>query len=743
MNEQLTKIEKIRRLPWMLAFSVFNSVFCVLTIFGSVFILFMDELGLDKVRIGVVLSLLPFAGLLALVIAPAVARFGLKRTFLVFWTLRKAVMALLLLSPWILSRYGEDVTFVFVAAVVLAFAVCRAVAETADYPWLQEVIPDSIRGKFGAVNTMVGTLAVLVALGAASYTIGRSESLNRFVVLIGVGVAAGLLSAWARWFVPGGAPVREGQSETAHFKAMRASLSDRNFLVFLLGVGAVFLGTVSVGSFIPLYLKQQVGLPAGKVVLLEIGTYSGMLVSSFLWGWAADRYGSKPVMLTGLSGVLPFPIFWFMIPRHSELSFPIAATIAFVGGCVATAWIMGMNRYLYVSAVPGEQKTAYMAVYYAWFGLMTGLAPLFSGWLLHFCNGIGGRVSIFVIDPFTPLFAAGFALTFVGLAFLRRVRSDGALPTSRFLGMFFRGNPLMAFGSMVRYRWAKDEPARVFSTERMGRAKNPLSSKELIESLNDPSFNVRYEAIISISRMWPDPQLVDALVGVLGGGEPDLSVAAAWALGRLGDRSAIVPLRETLLSEYPLLRARSARALATLGDRDSAGFILDQFRAESDVGVKVAYAAALGMLKASDATDDLLAFLYSLRDEHSREEVSLALARIAGREDRYMKLWRAMREETGTATAQALLGIRKNLKRPGRLVQLDGRLQRCADAFARDDLRSGCARLAELLRHVPAEKLSPPSSRIVMECARRLEEFGPDRREYVLLALHALRSGAV
>ena len=62
--------------------------------------------------------------------------------------------------------------------------------------------------------------------------------------------------------------------------------------------------------------------------------------------------------------------------------------------------------------------------------------------------------------------------------------------------------------------------------------------------------------------------MINALISVLKdvSANSDLSIAAAWALGRIGDKKASEPLREALASKYPLLQARSARALAALGD---------------------------------------------------------------------------------------------------------------------------------------------------------------------------------
>jgi hypothetical protein len=102
----LTNAEKLRRLPWNTALNATNNVFASLTFFGPAFVLFLNELNFSNTQIGFLLSLFPFTGLVALVVAPAVARFGYKRTFLTFYGLRKCNAAGLLLVPWVLAEFG-------------------------------------------------------------------------------------------------------------------------------------------------------------------------------------------------------------------------------------------------------------------------------------------------------------------------------------------------------------------------------------------------------------------------------------------------------------------------------------------------------------------------------------------------------------------------------------------------------------------------------------------------------------
>jgi hypothetical protein len=103
-----------------------SSVFAVWTFGGSVFVLFMDELGMPKGMIGAVLSLFPFCGMLALGFAPVAARWGCKRVFLGFFGTRKIVMAGLLALPWAIGAFGNGAGIGLLLGLISLFAAALA-----------------------------------------------------------------------------------------------------------------------------------------------------------------------------------------------------------------------------------------------------------------------------------------------------------------------------------------------------------------------------------------------------------------------------------------------------------------------------------------------------------------------------------------------------------------------------------------------------------------------------------------
>ena len=367
--------------PWFLASNALNTVFALWTFSGSVFLLFLNELGLPKGQVGVVLSLFSFCGVAALGFAPLATRWGMKRIFLLCYGLRKAVLALLLLLPWVLATAGHRAGMIFLFTVLIVFALLRSAAETAYNPWSQEFIPNGIRGKIAGVNGVLVSLMAGVALWLAGLAIGNTTGLRPFLELLAAGCALGLLGVALMIKVPGGAP-RPEEPVLAHGANMAQALRDRNFVAFLLGNGCVTVGCTLFGCFLPLYIKERLGVASGTVVMLDTVVMVGGTPAGLLLGWLSDRIGSRPVLMPSTALTLLIPLGWLLLPRQTTHAVAWCAVLYFLYGVAITGMAIGSGRLLFNGVVPPEHSTAYMAIYYAWSGCVSGLAVLLAGALI-------------------------------------------------------------------------------------------------------------------------------------------------------------------------------------------------------------------------------------------------------------------------------------------------------------------------------------------------------------------------
>jgi MFS family permease len=733
-----TTVQKLRGLRWSHISNAANTVFAHFTFFGSTFVLFLSALGMDKAQIGFMLSLIPFAGLIALFVAPFAARYGYKRTFVTFFALRKLVTLGLLFTPAVAAGLGAGALTAYVALVTAGFSVAKAISETGYFPWFQEFVPSAVRGTYSAMSNIYIVLVGLVSVTVAGFVLERSNALSSYMVLIAVGVLFGGVSAWAASRIPGGAPVRDqGQRESLR-RGIPDALRDRNYVRYMAGVGLVTLATVPVVSFVPLFMQEEVDLNAGQVVLLQTGMLFGMLFTSLPWGWAADRYGSRPVMLLGLALKALLPVMWLAMPRQSANSLYIALGIALVLGISEVAWLIGAPRLFFGSVVPPEKKMVYLSLHYSLLGFVGGASQLLGGWLLTASALFAGTYAGVAVTSYTPLFVLGFLLVLASVYVLWPMRADNVYGVAQFAGMFFRGNPAMALATIVRYPSARRETSAIVTTERLGRAKSPLVVNELLNVIQDPRHNVRMEAIVAMARMPSDPRLIDALSEILDSTQPSLQTMAAWALGRMGDPRAEPALRKGMESPYHSVRAHSVRALGALKIEATTDEMLARLQVEDDKGLMMAYASALGKLRAVNATPALMGLWERVLNPGARRELALDVARILGEEGHFIKLWRGFRRNVGLAAAQSIDRSQRQLsRRSGKREPVRGLEQAC-QSFHNEDLEAGVLHLAHSLEGLLAQGQDETTAMVLRSTAERLHKAGPADEANLLLALHAL-----
>lgn len=423
-SQELPEAVKLRGLRWLVTQNSLIAVFAYLTVFGSVFLLYLNELGLPKAQIGLLLSLLPFSGLLALGSAAVTTRLGRKRVFLVCWAARKVTVAGLLLLPWVLGRFGHGTGLAYLIGIIGLFAILRALAEAAWYPWIQEVVPDRLRGRFGGISSVLTTAGACIALGLAGQVLKGGHGLERFQILIACGCVAGLLGVAAVLPVPGGAPQPLASPTGEHFTNMRRALADRNFGHYLAGVGFLTVGTLLYLSFLPLFLKQALGLKSEVVVTLETLVMIGGALSALGWGAAADRVGSRPVLMSSLALTLLIPVGWILLPRTATHLVAWCGLLYFMHGVAISGTSLGAGRLLFNDVVPPEENTAYTAVYYAWIGLVGGATPLLAGVLLQATAPWREAWGWLMVDGHSILYAGAVLMVAAGWAYFGRVRPD-------------------------------------------------------------------------------------------------------------------------------------------------------------------------------------------------------------------------------------------------------------------------------------------------------------------------------
>jgi len=224
--------------------------------------------------------------------------------------------------------------------------------------------------------------------------------------------------------VPGGRPQPVVGPREGHGAQMRRALRDCNFVLYLAGLGGLTSGTLLYLTFLPLFLKERLGIAPGVVVTMDTAVMVGGALSALLWV-------PPPTVSAAVGGHVVGGAGAGSAPRLAAAPAPCARTSW--GGACCFYFRPGhrLQRFLHrlrpVAAqrvVPPAENTAYTALYYAWLGLVGGAAPLLAGALLQVCGPWERHLAGLTVDGHALLFALAELLLIAGWACYGRVRPD-------------------------------------------------------------------------------------------------------------------------------------------------------------------------------------------------------------------------------------------------------------------------------------------------------------------------------
>ena len=138
----------------------------------------------------------------------------------------------------------------------------------------------------------------------------------------------------------------------------------------------------------------------------------------------------------------------------------------------------------------------------------------------------------------------------------------------------------------------------------------------------------------------------------------------------------------------------------------------------------------------------MMSFLRSSQDRAVQQELAAAVASITVDEHSFIDLLRRSCHKFGTVTSEVrsirkTAGSRRPL--PPELVQM---FSESEHVLARNELKEGMALICQVIRFLSVENLIDETRlSILNECANRIEEFGFERCDYFLLALHTMSTG--
>ncbi len=545
---------------------------------GAMMMLFTnDVLGFSPQRIASILALIPLISIVRIGFLSQIQAFGRVRTMFVSGAIRALVLLLLILIPI------DHLSFSLYVLLLLIYQTVNQIgAGSVWQPLMRDITTTNDRGQFFARMRFVFTLVRTAVIGIIPWFIGERITAGQYKVLLGIALL-GLCNHiyWIRR-IPEikRSDDDESVSPIEEFRRIwnilrTTTIIRRPLLLFALHLFAQF-------PLYLIYLRQMLNVPANIVSVHTFFFALGTALSLLVWGKIADTIGFRPLWagVTILAIVLlplqlfltpfptPFPE-WQALPSDALLNMVVLMVIGLINGMLLAGHGIAHTSIMH-HYVKSEDALPAMNLFDTASTLLIAVYTFFCGFLLQEVAipwGIHqlGQTSLHVDAVRAYLLLFGIPLHLLALWQLSK------LPNIRpYFGLndFFTSITPMSLLTMLaqRHVFHEDERKRAETARWLGARNNPMMLEPLFDMLNDPSYDVKAEAIRSLAFSG-SPLAGERLLDMLR--TPEMRVLwdhVAWALGEL----SYTPARETLIAalaeSYPYrTRAMAARSLGKLG----------------------------------------------------------------------------------------------------------------------------------------------------------------------------------
>jgi MFS family permease len=398
--------------------------------------------------------------------------------------------------------------------------------------WLGDVVPEDIRGRYFSRRNMYAGLAGMVV----------SLSMGRLVDVLPKKIAFPIVFATATFFAiveiiiiflqP--EPYREPQKELSLIHELVLPLKDKNFKFYTFFISFWNFAVIMPGQFFSVFMLKYLHLSYTTIVLVSISSGIAGLIAQPFFGYLADRYSNKSILLlTSLfASLIPF-LYIFMTPRFPTFSLILLYLVNIFAGAI-WAGIMLTQFNLLLMFSPPIKRMSYVGIHSAFVSLIGAISPFLGGLIVNALKGF--QISFLALDltNIKILFTLSTVLRLLSLSLLRIIKEyrEEESPLELVRDIMPR-RPIETLKALRLLGSGKEE-RRIKAIRALASARSSLAIDGLVNLLQDPDLEVRREAII--------------------------------ALGEIGNEKAIEPLERYLESEKTFTKEVS-EALEKLGVR--------------------------------------------------------------------------------------------------------------------------------------------------------------------------------
>ena len=675
-------------------------------VMGMPLTLFLEALGATGVQMGAITTIMNLSMFLQIPGAIIVDRLSARKP--IWAPVNIIARGMWVFVPLLLMLYRHD-PHTIARAVLIMVAVSTLLnnfMSAAWFSWMADFVPESMRARFWGTRQGWTMASYLLATWVAGYVLdlfggtgggGQPVDLRGFEWLFVVTAVLAVVDLLIHMSIPE-TPMMPVARSVSWWRQLVRPLTYPDFRrqTIAMGVYTFAMGLISLGV---VFLKKDYGVTYSQLSAITIVANVGTILVGFAGGYVLERIGGRAfgatMLLLGPLIMVP----WFFVQNYETnllslfdgqagqmvrgLMAMLPATVqAHVDALVLpqSIWIflvvnffagfvfggMGVCQMSMIGALaPKEGRTMAMAVHWCVVGVIGAAGSLIAGTFMDYM----------AVHPLNITLPTGTHLSFhhiliianmailwgVALPLQLRVRRrtgepDFALALSRLAIV----NPLRAVASIHTMSASVTSRRRAAAARTLGEKRTALAVSDLIEKLDDPSSDVREEAVLALGRIG-STEAVDALLQKLNDPNADLAPQIARALREAPTPRSVEALVRKLEDPDRETRSESARTLGAIGDRRAVPSLLGLLASSRDAKVVSASSEALARIGELTAIYEILPRMKEARNPVLKRSLAVAIGDLLGEREGFYKVIVREEQARGSEVGHILRELRRTI----------------------------------------------------------------------------------
>ena len=405
-------------------FAMFNA-FSFQIVLNSPMVLYGKSLGASATVLGIIAGMMPLLVIFQIPAAQYINRIGYRRFVYAGWGTRVLFIFGMALVPLTGFFLNTTTRLVLLLALLFGFNLSRGISSCAWLPWISQLVPEAVRGRYLARDAACVNLASCLTFLLAALVLGGQPRSWQFAALFAFSASIGAASLVFLKRIPDCEPPERGQDskvpvpwiEIARFPPFRK-------LLWSIIAWSVAYGGMT--AFTVVFLKTETSLSESAILEVCSVSFLGGLCSLWFLGSRLDHLGSKPVLIFSYLLWLGILAGWGLLAGGGiVVRLNLILMLEFLMGLFA-ALVQMANTRLAMAVIPVMGRNHFFALFSVVGSLALGLSPILWGLLIDAVGPSTARWLSLEWNHYTVFFAAAGAVMAVSLGLARRLEEPRA-----------------------------------------------------------------------------------------------------------------------------------------------------------------------------------------------------------------------------------------------------------------------------------------------------------------------------